>query len=197
MTFKLGLTGSIGMGKSTTAQIFVELGCAVWDADAAVHRLYNRGGAAVAPIAEAFPNVIVDGEVSRVMLRDIISDNPAALPQIEAIVHPLVAQDRAVFIEQAAAEILVFDIPLLFETGGDAAMDATACVFVSDNVQESRVLARETMTRAQFLAIRDKQMPSSEKCARADFVIQTDTLEHARAQVQDIVNHIKARLHDA
>lgn len=190
MSFKLGLTGSIGMGKSTTAQMFVDLGCALWDADAAVHRLYAAGGTAVAPMRDAFPGAIVDGAVSRAALRDIISNDPNALQRIEAIVHPLVAQDRAEFIANAQAEILVFDIPLLFETGGDAAMDATACVFVPDDVQEARVMARGTMTRDQFLAIRAKQLPAAEKCARADYVIETDSLEHARAQVQNIVSQI-------
>lgn len=193
MRFKLGLTGSIGMGKSTTAQMFADLGCALWDADAAVHRLYAVGGAAVAPMAAAFPDAITDGAVSRDALRDIISTDPTALPRIEAIVHPLVAQDRAQFIAEATADILVFDIPLLFETGGDAAMDATACVYVASDIQQARVMDRGTMTLAQFEAIKAKQMPSAEKCARADYVIKTDTLEHARAQVHDIVTRIKQR----
>ncbi|WP_415405120.1 dephospho-CoA kinase [Tateyamaria sp. SN3-11] len=193
MTFKLGLTGSIGMGKSTTAQMFVEEGCALWDADAAVHRLYSKGGAAVAPMGAVFPTAIRDGAVSRDALRSIISDDPTALARIEAIVHPLVAQDRAEFIGASSADILVFDIPLLFETGGDAAMDAVAVVHVPDDVQEARVMARGTMSHAQFLAIRAKQLPSAEKCARADFVIETDTVEHARAQVHHIIEQIKNR----
>lgn len=193
MTFKLGLTGSIGMGKSTTAQMFVEEGCALWDADAAVHRLYSKGGAAVAPMGAVFPTAIRDEAVSRDALRSIISDDPTALARIEAIVHPLVAQDRAEFIVTSSADIFVFDIPLLFETGGDAAMDAVAVVHVPDDVQEARVMARGTMSRAQFLAIRAKQLPSAEKCARADFVIETDTVEHARAQVHHIIEQIKDR----
>lgn len=197
MTFKLGLTGSIGMGKSTTAKMFVDLGCDLWDADAAVHRLYATGGAAVERIAEIFPDAIVDGAVSRTVLKDIISKDPNALARIEAIVHPLVAQDRAVFAANATGSIAVFDIPLLFETGGDKQMDATACVHVRDDVQERRVLERGTMTRDQFLTIRGKQMPSAEKCARANYVIETETLEHAKAQVQDIVNQIRAGQHDA
>lgn len=197
MTFKLGLTGSIGMGKSTTAQFFVDEGCALWDADAAVHRLYAPGGAAVAPIAQAFPDAVVSGAVSREVLKRIISDDPNALSRIEAIVHPLVARDRAEFLKSAKADIVVFDIPLLFETGGDVHMDATVCVRVPDDVQEQRVLARGTMTRAQFLAIRAKQMPAAEKCARADHVIETLTLENARAQVQGIVSGIRAGQQDA
>lgn len=197
MTFKLGLTGSIGMGKSTTAKMFVDLGCDLWDADAAVHRLYATGGAAVGPMKETFPSAIVDGAVSRTMLKGIISTDPSALVRIEAIVHPLVAQDRDAFFANTKADIAVFDIPLLFETGGDKQMDATACVYVPEDVQERRVLERGTMTREQFLSIRDKQMPTAEKCARATYVIETDTLEHAHAQVQDIVNHIRAGLHNA
>lgn len=192
--FLLGLTGSIGMGKSTTAKMFADEGCAIWDADAAVHRLYAVNGAAVGPMGQIFPDAIIDNAVSRDVLKQIIARDAAALKKIEHIVHPLVAQDRADFLESAKADIAVLDIPLLFETGGDRGMDATACVFVSDDIQEERVMARGTMTRDQFLAIRAKQMPAAEKCARADFVIQTDTLEHARAQVQSVVSEIRGRL---
>ncbi|MDW3180520.1 dephospho-CoA kinase [Roseobacter sp.] len=197
MMFRLGLTGSIGMGKTTTAQMFVDEGCALWDADAAVHRLYAKGGAAVAPIREIFPGAIQEGAISRDALRRIISADPDALQKIEAIVHPLVAADRAEFIETADAEIIVFDIPLLFETGGDAQMDAVACVSIPPEIQEQRVLARGTMTRADVEKIRAKQMPNAEKCARSDFVIITDTVEHARAQVQDVVRQIRERMRDA
>lgn len=189
--FLLGLTGSIGMGKSTTAQMFVDLGCAVWDADAAVHRLYHVGGAAVAPLAEVLPEAIVDGAVSRERLKAMISADAAVLKTIERIVHPLVAQDRAAFIQNATAEILVFDIPLLFETGGDGAMDAVACVTVAPDIQRARVLARGTMSEAQFEQILAKQMPIAEKIARSDYVVHTDTLDQARAQVEKIVNTIK------
>ena len=197
MTFKLGLTGSIGMGKSTTAQMFADAGCAVWDADAAVHRLYAPGGAAVEPMRALLPDAIVDGAVSRDALKAEIGKRPEVLREIEAIVHPLVAADRAAFIETAQADILVFDIPLLFETGGDATMDATACVSIPPEEQEARVMTRGTMTRDQFEAIRAKQMPNAEKCARADYVIVTDTLEHARAQVHSVISDIKGRLADA
>lgn len=197
MTFKLGLTGSVGMGKSTTALMFVDQGCALWDADAAVHRLYRAGGAAVEPMRAAFPDAIKDGEVSRSALRGVISADQTALTRIEQIVHPLVAQDRAMFIKSAKQEILVFDIPLLFETGGDAGMDATAVVYVADDLQQARVMQRDTMSLDQFLAIKAKQMPSAEKCERADFVIHTDTVEHARAQVQDIVAQIRQRMKHA
>lgn len=193
MSFSLGLTGSIGMGKSTTAKMFAEQGCAVWDADAAVHRLYGQGGAAVAPIQAAFPDAVVDGAVSRDALKRIISQDATALARIEAIVHPLVAQDRADFRAKAQADVLVFDIPLLFETGSDAEMDAVACVRVDATTQEQRVLARGTMTRAQFQHILNKQMPIADKCARSDYVIETDSLEHAASQVKTILTTIRSR----
>lgn len=194
MTFHLGLTGSIGMGKSTTARMFVDEGCALWDADAAVHRLYGPGGAAVEPLRAAFPEAIKDDAVSRDALKQIIGRDPEALKRIEAIVHPLVAADREAFKKEAKADILVFDIPLLFETGGDRAMDAVACVTVPPDVQEERVLARGTMSRAQFQQIRAKQLPDSEKRARSDYVIVTDTPEHARQQVREIVAEIREKL---
>ena len=197
MSFALGLTGSIGMGKSTTAQMFVDEGCALWDADAAVHRLYSRGGAAVEPMRAVFPDAILDGSVSRDALKRIISSDPKALKVIEGIVHPLVAKDRAEFRKTATADILAFDIPLLFETGGDAAMDAVACVSIPADEQKRRVMERGTMSEAQFDQIRAKQMPNDEKCARSDYVIITDTLDHARAQVQDVVRQIRAGLANA
>ena len=195
--FLLGLTGSIGMGKSTTAKMFAEEGCAVWDADAAVHRLYGKGGAAVAPMAAEFPTAINDGVVSRAALKETIAADATALPRIEAIVHPLVAEDRATFLADAESDIAVLDIPLLFETGGAAAMDGVACVTIPDDVQRDRVLARGTMTETQFNAIRAKQMPAKEKCARSDYVIETDTLDHARAQVRAVIRDIREKLRHA
>ena len=195
--FVLGLTGSIGMGKSTTAKMFADEGCEVWDADAAVHRLYDVGGAAVPAIANAFPDAIVQGAVSRSELKKIIAKDPTALKKIEMIVHPLVAEDRVQFLEQTQSDIVVLDIPLLFETGGDAQMDAVVCVFVSDDIQRSRVLERGTMTLAQFEGIKAKQMPAIEKIALADYVIETDTLDHARKQVQAVVKDIRGKLPDA
>lgn len=193
MTFRLGLTGSIGMGKSTTAEMFAQAGCALWDADAAVHKLYGPGGAAVAPISAIWPEAVVGGVVSRDVLKEIISRDPEALGRLESIVHPLVAQDRADFAATTEAEIAVFDIPLLFENGTEAQMDAVACVFVAPEVQEARVLARGTMSEAQFRQILAKQMPIQEKLARADFTIETDTLEHARAQVDTVLKAIRDR----
>lgn len=192
--FLLGLTGSIGMGKSTTAQMFADAGCAVWDADAAVHRLYGPQGAAVAPMSTVFPTAIENDTVSRPRLKEIISKDSNALKQIEAIVHPLVAEDRAAFITDAKTDIIVLDIPLLFETGGGAKMDATACVRVDFATQKDRVMARGTMSEAQFEAIVAKQMPIDEKCARADYVIETDTLEHAREQVQNVLADIREKM---
>lgn len=181
------------MGKSATARLFAEEGCDVWDADAAVHRLYAKGGAAVAPMAKAFPGAIEHGAVSRDRLKQIIADDPKALAAIEGIVHPLVGEDRAAFIEQAGADIIVLDIPLLFETGGDKAMDAVAVVSIDAETQRKRVLERGTMNEAQFNAILAKQVPDAQKRARADYVIVTDTVEHARAQVQDVVADIRSK----
>lgn len=197
MTFKLGLTGSIGMGKSTTAQMFADLGCAIWDADAAVHRLYSVGGAAVMEMNKAFPESVAEGSVDRSVLRKIISEDPTALLRIERIVHPLVAWDRAEFLTTVESDIIVYDIPLLFETDGDVAMDATVCVQASEDMQQKRVLNRGTMTKEQFSMIRAKQMPSDDKYRRADYVVETDTLVHARTQVEKIVADIRAGLASA
>lgn len=194
MTFKLGLTGSIGMGKSTTAQMFAELGCAVWDADAAVHRLYSKNGAAVSALGAVFPDAVSEDTVSRDALRKIISASPDALERIEKIVHPLVAADRAEFLAETDADIVVLDVPLLFETGADTQMDAVVCVSIPAKEQERRVLARGTMTAEQFEQIKSKQMPNDEKTARSEFVIVTDSLEHARRQVQSVVQTIREQL---
>ncbi len=194
MTFCLGLTGSIGMGKSTTAAMFADLGCAVWDADAAVRGLYAPGGAAVDAIGAVFPDAIRAGGVSREVLRAIIQKDTTALHRLETITHPLVRADRARFARSCDAPVAVFDIPLLFETGSDAEMDATACVTVSRETQRARVLARGTMTEADLDHILARQMPNAEKCARATYVIETDTLEHARAQVQTVYDQIIAGL---
>ncbi len=197
MSFALGLTGSIGMGKSTTAQMFADEGCALWDADAAVHRLYAKGGSAVEPMRKVFPSAIVKEAVSREALKKIISIDANALKIIENIVHPLVAEDRAAFRAATSADILVFDIPLLFETGGETVMDAVVCVRVPADEQKRRVMARGTMTEEQFEQIRAKQMSNDEKCAQSDFVIETDSLDHARVQVQDVIRQIRAGMADA
>lgn len=197
MTVLLGLTGGIGMGKSTTAQMFADLGVPVWDADAAVHRLYDVGGAAVAPMAEAFPGAIIDGAISRPELKQVISADPAALDRIEEIVHPLLAKDRQAFIDGAQANILLFDIPLLFETGADTWLDKTATVSVPLEEQRRRVLARPGMTEAQFDAIRARQLDDAERRARADFIIETTTLDSARDAVRRIVDQLRSTATDA
>ena len=197
MSFLLGVTGSIGMGQSTTAMLFSEYGCDVWDADLAVHRLYEKGGAAVHPISKIFPSSIVNEAVCRKNLKEILSANKNAFSLLEAVVHPLVAKDRAKFIENANTNVLVFDIPLLFETNGDKHMDAVACVYIDKETQKKRTLNRGTMTEKQFSQLLSKQMPISEKLARADYVIITDTVEHARNQVKNILEQIRSQLNDA
>lgn len=187
----LGLTGSIGMGKSTTTTMFADLGAIVWNADDAVHRLYAPGGEAVGPVGEAFPGVVVDGAVDRTRLAEAFGKDETAFRRLEAIVHPLVAQGRAADLEAArtaGVKLAVLDIPLLFETGGDSAVDAVVVVTADPAIQAERVLARPGMTRERFDAILVRQMPDAEKRARADFVIDTGRgLEAARDEVEAIV----------
>ncbi|QCQ97468.1 dephospho-CoA kinase [Brevundimonas sp. SGAir0440] len=187
----LGLTGSIGMGKSTTTAMFADLGAVVWNADDAVHRLYAPGGAAVGAVSEAFPGVVVDGAVDRTRLAEALGKDDTAFRRLEAIVHPLVAQGRAADLEaarSAGVKLAVLDIPLLFETGGDKAVDAVVVVTADPAIQAERVLARPGMTRERFDAILARQMPDAEKRARADFVIDTGRgLEAARAEIEAIV----------
>ena len=194
MTFLIGLTGSIGMGKSSTAELFAQEGCAVWDADAAVHRLYSNGGPAVEPMRAAFPEAVENGAIDRTVLKGIIGKNPKALKTIEEIVHPLVAADRSDFLNQNQGKIVVLDIPLLFETGAAKNMDAIVVVSVDAETQKTRVLERGTMTEEQFQTILAKQLPDAEKRAGADFVIVTDTPEHALQQVRAVLAEIKGRL---
>ncbi|MFJ6025444.1 dephospho-CoA kinase [Brevundimonas sp. NPDC092305] len=190
----LGLTGSIGMGKSTTTAMFAEEGALVWNADDAVHRLYARGGAAVAQVGEAFPGVVVDGAVDRTRLADALGRDEAAFGTLEAIVHPLVIQGRLADLAEAetrGTRLAVLDIPLLFETGGDAAVDAVVVVTAPAEVQAARVLARPGMTLKRFEAILARQTPDAEKRRRADFVIDTgEGLDAARARVREIVGMV-------
>ncbi|MNX58366.1 Dephospho-CoA kinase [compost metagenome] len=190
----LGLTGSIGMGKSTTGRMFADEGALVWDADAAVHRLYARGGAAVEPLGQAFPGVVVDGAVDRIRLAEALGRDETAFKRLEAIVHPLVARDRAADLATARAEdvrLAILDIPLLFETGGEAFVDAVVVVTADPEVQAARVLARPGMTRDRFGAILARQLPDTEKRRRADFLVDTGRgLDAARDQVREIVGTV-------
>ncbi len=188
MTYALGLTGSIGMGKSTTTGFFAEAGVPVWDADAAVHRLYAPGGAAVAPMARLRPDAVGESGVDRSALKAWIAEDDTALSQIEAIVHPLVAEDRAAFKDKnKGAGLLLFDIPLLFETGADEWLDGVLVVTAAPEVQRERVLARPDMTEEMFDEILSRQVPDAEKRARADFVIETKSLEQTRAEVETLI----------
>jgi len=192
--FRLGLTGSIGMGKSTTAEMFRDAGVPVWDADAAVHRFYAPAGAAVEALRALAPEVIEDGGVSRSRLHALIAADRGALARVEAIVHPLVARDRAVFIAaaRAAAEpLVVLDIPLLFETGAERQVDAVAVVSAPAALQRARVLERTGMTEARFEFLLSRQIPDHEKRARADYIIETNTLECARAAVRRVLERLK------
>lgn len=191
MSFLLGLTGSIGMGKSTTAQFFRDEGVPVWDADAAVHRLYAKGGTAVEPISRLCPDATATGQVDRAVLKSWIAREDDALTRLEQIVHPLVAEDRAAFIaDHVNAPLIVLDIPLLFETGEAANMDGVLVVSVDAGEQRRRVLARETMTEEMFESILSRQVPDAEKRARADFVIETYDMDSARAEVRNLVERL-------
>lgn len=193
MTFVLGLTGSIGMGKSTTAQMFTDEGLPVWDADATVHRLYQPGQPAALAIGVLFPTAIdPDGQVDRATLRALIQTDPRVLDRLNAAVHPLVAADRAQFlVANETAEIVLLDIPLLYETGLDRACDAVVVVSAPPEVQRERVLSRGAMTEAEFQTILARQLPDAEKRARADYVISTTSLEAARQAVKDVLASIR------
>ena len=192
----VGLTGSIGMGKSTTAQMFADEGVPVYDADAAVHALYAPGGAAVAPIEAAFPGVTGPQGVDRAKLSHRVVGKPEELKRLESIVHPLVAQSRGAFFEEArakGADIVVLDIPLLFETGGEKAMDAVVVVSAPEHIQRKRVLARESMDEAKLDAILARQVADAEKRARAHFVVDTGQgFDHARDQVRAILATLRS-----
>lgn len=188
----LGLTGSVGMGKSTTAKMFAEEGVPVFDADAAVHRLYD--GAAAAPIEAAFPGTTQDGRVDRARLSARIVGDDAALARLEAIVHPLVRTARAAFLEAArasGASVAVLDIPLLFETGADRHVDRIAVVSAPPHIQRARVFQRPGMSEEKFAAIHGRQLADAEKRARADFVIDSSKgLDAARDSVRAILREL-------
>jgi dephospho-CoA kinase len=195
--YLVGLTGSIGMGKSETAKLFAKLGVPVYDADAAVHALYQQGGAAVTRIAQAFPGSVKDGRVDRGELARQVGADASAFTRLETIVHPLAAEAERAFVNRAKAEgaqLVILDIPLLFEIGARARMDAVVVVSAPLEVQCARVLAREGMTRERLDGILARQMPDAEKRAQADFVVETDQgLDHAFDQVKKIVAELGER----
>ena len=191
----LGLTGSIGMGKSTTARMFAEEGAWVHDADETVHGLYGKDGTAVGPVGAAFPGALKDGAIDREALAAELAGDPTALKRLEAIVHPLVSRSRDAFIEKArdaGAEVVVLDVPLLFETGGHEALDAVVVVSAPHHIQRGRVLGRPGMTAERLDVLVARQTPDAEKRARADFVVDTgQDLNHARAQVRQILATVR------
>jgi dephospho-CoA kinase len=186
---KLGLTGSIGMGKSTVAAMFAAEGVPVFDADAAVHRLQGPQGRVVAAIEARFPGTTGQGGVNRTALAEAVLGDDAAMKALEGIVHPAVGEERAAFLaENATAPLVVFDVPLLFETGGDRGVDKVAVVSAAPEVQRARVLARPGMSEGKFAAILARQTPDAEKRARADFVIPTDIpLAETQAHVRRVI----------
>lgn len=193
MSFVLGLTGSIGMGKSTTAQMFADEGLPVWDADATVHRLYQPGQPAALAIAALFPGAIdPDGQVNRAALRALIQADATVLDRLNAAVHPLVAADRAAFLARNETdEIVLLDVPLLYEIGLDTACNAVAVVSAPAAVQRQRVLDRGAMTEAEFQTILSRQLPDAEKRKRATYVIPTTSLEAAHQAVKDVLADIR------
>ncbi|MBY8976417.1 dephospho-CoA kinase [Rhodobacteraceae bacterium NNCM2] len=192
----LGLTGSIGMGKSTTAAMFREAGVPVWDADATVHGLYGPGGAGSRAIAELAADAVDENGVDRGKLRAAVLADPGLLERIEAVIHPLVAADRNAFIAAAEADgaaIALCDIPLLYETGADEWLDQVVVVTAPAEVQRARVFERPGMTEEAFQAILAKQTPDAEKRERADFIIDTSKgMDHARARVAEILEALNA-----
>ena len=193
--FRLGLTGSIGMGKSTTAAMFAAEGVPVWDADQAVHRLYAKGGLAVGPLSALFPDAEVEGAIHRDVLRRRVAEDPAALARIESVVHPLVVADRTGFIAQTPSDLLLLDIPLLFETGAESGMDASLVVTAPAELQRARVMARPGMTEALVQTLLAKQMPDREKRARATHLIETLSLASVRSCVQALIRYIRETHH--
>jgi dephospho-CoA kinase len=186
----LGLTGSIGMGKSTTAKLFAEAGVPVYDADAAVHRLYE--GEAAASIEAAFPGTTVDGKVDRNKLSAQVVHDQEAIKRLEQIVHPMLGASRQKFLadaERSGAPVAVVDVPLLFETGGEKRVDAVVVVTTTPEIQRQRILARDNMTGEKLDAILARQLPDAEKRKRADFIVDTSHgLDPVRARIRDILD---------
>lgn len=192
--FVVGLTGSIGMGKSTTAKMFSDLDIPVWDADAAVNRLYLRNGAGAGAIAKLVPEAVDVNGVDRTVLKTLIQQDSTLLGKIENLIHPLVALDRQEFLDShKTSEIVLLDIPLLFEKGSEDLFDKIVVVSVSAHLQRERVLARGTMNETTFEMILSKQLADEDKRARADYIIETTTIEHARRQVHSIVSDLRGQ----
>jgi len=191
----VGLTGSLAMGKSETARMFARLGVPVFDADVEVHRLYAAGGAAVGPVAEAFPEALVDGAIDRARLSAQLLADPTRLPSLEAIVHPLVREAESRFVDdarQALEPFVILDIPLLFETGRDSAMDRIVVVTTSPEIQRHRALARPGMSEEKLARLLARQTPDADKRARADFIVETGRgLDDAFDQVRRIVSRLR------
>lgn len=197
----VGLTGSIGMGKTTTAAMFEDAGAPVYDADAEVRRLYAPGGAAVATVEAAFPGVIVAGGIDRGRLAERVLDDPAALTRLNGVVWPLLGAARQAFLDAAkgsGAPVAVLDVPLLLETGGEKSVDVVVVASAPAALQRQRVLARPGMTQAKFDAILAAQMPDADKRAKADFIVDTGAgLDAARTQVDEILSILRARANRA
>jgi dephospho-CoA kinase len=193
--FVIGLTGGIGMGKSETARLFAAEGVAVHDADAAISRLYAKGGKGVYAIARAFPEAVKEGKVDRAILSALVVKNPRALAELEALVHPLVAEDRSRFMQDTKAPIVLLDIPLLFETGSEKEVDAVVVASAPEELQRERVMARPGMTEEKFERLRARQMDDAKKRQQADYVVTTGQgLDQARAQVRMILADIRKKL---
>ena len=193
--FVIGLTGSIGMGKSETAKLFAAEGVPVHDADAAIARLYGKNGAAVDHIAREFPGAVKEGAVDRKALSALVVKDPVALDKLEALVHPLVAAERQDFLQKTDAPIVLFDVPLLYETGAETEMDAVVVASAPEAVQRARVLARPGMTVEKFESLKARQLGDMEKRQRAHYVVMTDKgLDHARDQVRMILADIRNKL---
>ena len=193
-TIILGLTGSIGMGKTTTAKMFAKYGIPVWEADTSVHKLYSKEGEAVELFKEKFPSSIVNNEVNRTELKKLINDDERNLKTIETLIHPLVSNDRKRFVKVAEKKnipLIVLDIPLLFEKGHEKSVDYIVVVSVTKETQRKRVLKRNTMTPEMVGKILKIQMSDAEKRQKADFIIITDTLEQAEIKVLEIITKLK------
>ena len=190
--FILGLTGSIGMGKTTTANIFSEFGVPVWNADAVVHELYSSDKVAIEKISKLAPDATARGFVDRNLLQKALIERPELLKSIEAVIHPLVAADRAKFLkENAEKTLVVLDIPLIYEKNNEDLCDAILVVSVDENTQKERVLSREGMTAERFEYILSRQVPDAEKRKNADFVIETKSIDQTRRDVQKLLEEIR------